>query len=231
MYKKIFICITLIFLILVSGCSKKELSEIDVANLYLSAAISENANIAQNTGHENVINEFVFNLKNEEYKEILRYKVLQEGTVCTQQEFNRLLAVNRKLRNKTKFHVEINEEAMKKETDKNYAHISAYITTIDRKYVYDKFREKLKSKIKTDEKNLLNGNRKSSHVMQVAFVYYIEAYEEAAEEILNKDDFLTDETKLSILLRYNKESNKWDFLLYGQSIAILTNKTEYIRLF
>ena len=231
MYKKVFISTILIISILVAGCSKKELSEIEVANLYLNVAIIEDVSIAKDTGYEDSISEFVFNLKNEEYKKILRYKVLQEGNVCTQQEFNRLLAVNQKLRNKTKFRVEINEEAMKKEKDKNYTHMSAYITTIDRKYFYDKFREKLKSKIKIDEKKLLNGNTKSSHVMNVAFVYYVEAYEEAAEDILNSNNFLTEETNLSILLRYNKATNKWDFLLYEQFITVLTNRTKYIRLF
>lgn len=230
MYKKVFICTMLIISILITGCSKKELSEMEVANLYLNAAISENANISKGTGYEKEISEFVFNLKNEEYKKILRYKVLHEDNVCTQQEFNRLLAVNQKLRSKTKIRTEFNEEAMKNEKDKNYAHITAYITTIDRKYFYDKFREKLKSKIKIDEKKLLNGNTKYSHVIRKGFIYYVEAYEEVAEEILNNNDFLTDETTLSILLRYNKESNKWDFLVYGQCIAVLTNITKYIIL-
>lgn len=75
MYKKVFISTILIISILVAGCSKKELSEIEVANLYLNVAISEDVSIAKDTGYEDSISEFVFNLKNEEYKKyyVIKY--------------------------------------------------------------------------------------------------------------------------------------------------------------
>ena len=62
MYKKVFISTILIISILVAGCSKKELSEIEVANLYLNVAISEDVSIAKDTGYEDSISEFSINM-------------------------------------------------------------------------------------------------------------------------------------------------------------------------
>ena len=75
MYKKILLCVLLIFSILITGCGKTELSDIETATLYMNAAYSGDATIAKGTGLEDEVSAFVYNV-DKRIHDVLVYDIL-----------------------------------------------------------------------------------------------------------------------------------------------------------
>lgn len=222
MYKNILLICIIVMILFIPGCSKKELSHEEVINLYLNAAFNNNANISKGTGYENEISEFVFYLKNREWMEIVYYNLEPTGAVYSQEEFNRLLAVNQKLRAMSKIKVSFlkNEE--------NQVYIRANINLINKYRFKELVQKKLNYKIKTDERKLLNGNIKQRNVMQNGFIYYVEAHEEAAEEIINNSNNFLENKEINNIVEYNADTNKWEFYTAEQTAINIINITKYV---
>lgn len=206
MYKKILLCVLLIFSILITGCGKTELSDIETATLYMNAAYSGDATIAKGTGLEDEVSAFVYNVDKQMY-DVLVYNVLaRNGIVYTQDELNRLIQSINKIKEMTKVEVKYLHST------ETYSYARVMITKVDSKYFTKKAKERLVESLEKDKEELLKNNARKKDLLRVSMPYLVKSFEETTEEIVNDRNFPTEQNDYSITLKYNKITKKWDLI-------------------
>ena len=206
MYKKILLCVLLIFSILITGCGKTELSDIETATLYMNAAYSGDATIAKGTGLEDEVSAFVYNVDKQMY-DVLVYNVLaRNGIVYTQDELNRLIQSINKIKEMTKVEVKYLHST------ETYSYARVMITKVDSKYFTKKAKERLYESLEKDKEELLKNNARKKDLLRVSMPYLVKSFEETTEEIVNDRNFPTEQNDYSITLKYNKITKKWDLI-------------------
>ena len=206
MYKKILLCVLLIFSILITGCGKTELSDIETATLYMNAAYSGDATIAKGTGLEDGVSAFVYNVDKQMY-DVLVYNVLaRNGIVYTQDELNRLIQSINKIKEMTKVEVKYLHST------ETYSYARVMITKVDSKYFTKKAKERLVESLEKDKEELLKNNARKKDLLRVSMPYLVKSFEETTEEIVNDRNFPTEQNDYSITLKYNKITKKWDLI-------------------
>ena len=206
MYKKILLCVLLIFSILITGCGKTELSDIETATLYMNAAYSGDATIAKGTGLEDEVSAFVYNVDKQMY-DVLVYNILaRNGIVYTQDELNRLIQSINKIKEMTKVEVKYLYST------ETYSYARVMITKVDSKYFTKKAKERLVESLEKDKEELLKNNARKKDLLRVSMPYLVKSFEETTEEIVNDRNFPTEQNDYSITLKYNKITKKWDLI-------------------
>lgn len=206
MYKKILLCVLLIFSILITGCGKTELSDIETATLYMNAAYSGDATIAKGTGLEDEVSAFVYNVDKQMY-DVLVYNVLaRNGIVYTQDELNRLIQSINKIKEMTKVEVKYLPST------ETYSYMRVTITKVDSKYFGKKVKERFYENLEKDKEELLKNNARKKDILEQSMPYLVKSFEEVTEEIVNDKNVPTEQKDYSITLKYNKITKKWDLI-------------------
>lgn len=206
MYRKVFICTMLIISILIAGCGKTELSDVETATLYMNAAYSGDATIAKGTGLEDEVSAFVYNV-DKQIHDVLVYDVLsRNGIVYTQDELNRLMQSINKIKDMTKVEVKYLPST------ETHSYMNVIVTKVDTKYFNKKIKERLVENLEKDKEELLKNNARKKDILKVSMPYLVKSFEEVTEEIINDENFPTEQEDYGIALKYNKITKKWDLI-------------------
>lgn len=206
MYRKVFICTMLIISILIAGCGKTELSDVETATLYMNAAYSGDATIAKGTGLEDEVSAFVYNV-DKQIHDVLVYDVLsRNGIVYTQDELNRLMQSINKIKDMTKVEVKYLPST------ETHSYMNVIVTKVDTKYFNKKIKERLVENLEKDKEELLKNNARKKDILKISMPYLVKSFEEVTEEIINDENFPTEQEDYGIALKYNKITKKWDLI-------------------
>lgn len=206
MYRKVFTCTMLIISILIVGCGKTELSDVETATLYMNAAYSGDATIAKGTGLEDEVSAFVYNV-DKQIHDVLVYDVLfRNGIVYTQDELNRLMQSINKIKDMTKVEVKYLHST------ETYSYTRVMITKVDAKYFTKKVKERLVENLEKDKEELLKNNARKKDILKVSMPYLVKSFEEVTEEIIDDKNVPTEQKDYNITLKYNKITKKWDLI-------------------